>query len=113
MEDKKKYQVLGVKGNMVEVNGQEYPAREAVVELTDEEAAEPLRVSKIALLEDGAEEAPAEDAPAEEAPSEEAPAEEEAAPAEEDAPADNGESAPADDNLGGGGGSEEENNFQG
>lgn len=89
MSDKKTYQVLGIEGNTVEVNGVEYAARVDTVDLTDEEAAQPLAESKIALVEvgDAPAEAPVEETP-DEAPVEDAPAED---TSDEDAPSAEGE----------------------
>ena len=105
--EKKRYQVLGIEGNTVNVNGVDYAARVDVVELTDEEAAQPLAESKIALIEGEA---------VSETVNEEAPAEETTNGGEE-APANTeGQSAPAEEGAGGGGDSaatSEENNFQG
>jgi len=48
----KKYKVLGIKGNKVEINEVEYDAQVDIIELTDEEAEQPLKESKIALISD-------------------------------------------------------------
>jgi len=67
------YQVLGIEGDTVEINGKEYAARVDQVELSDEEAAQPLAESKIALVEADDDEIDAPEGGDEDAPEEEAP----------------------------------------
>lgn len=81
-EPMSKYKVLGVEGNVVEINGVEYPAGvDHEIELTDEEAVTPLAESKIELLEDA--EASEESSEEEETPTDETSEEEEETPADE------------------------------
>ena len=74
---KSEYQVLGVEGEVVEIDGKEYVGRqEETISLTEKQAEEGLAESKIVAVE-----------VSEDEPAEEAPAEEEETPAEEEAPA--------------------------